>query len=834
MESNVFRLLSVCFALSLGASLWAKQGIEPPKPKTASEILWSIQKLGTLGKALYVAAHPDDENTSLISYLSLGRKYDTAYLSMTRGDGGQNLIGPEIRDELGVIRTQELLAARRMDGGRQFFTRARDFGYSKNPEETFRIWNKEEVLADVVWIVRKFQPDVIITRFRPEPGYTHGHHTASCILAMEAFEAAADPERFPEQLEFVDTWSAKRVVWNTSSWFFRRSGQEFNESDYVSMDVGAFEPLLGKSFNEIASASRSMHRSQGFGSRTNRGSRKEFFKWLAGESMDSDPFEGVDSSWSRIENGEAISEMISSIHKEFEVTKPSKSIPMLLELRKILSGRAESESWALAKRAEVDAILAECLGLNIMALADARYVQAGDTVQLTIEAINRSDRVVALKRLEMPSAEWNVSIDEELSNNQSFERGFELRLPENLPLPQPYWLRREGAPGLFEVENQEKIGLAENGAPLTVLAFLELEGTELTIAMPFEYREVDPASGEHIVKVLNTAMGSVKFANPVTLFPNHKERRVEVELAAYRDLSGTLEIELPTGWKSSPESIRVDSIASGDSRSFQFEITPSEASELVKLRAVFKSEAGFVRSSMARIEYSHIPEQLVFSDAATRAVNLEVAKKGQKIGYLHGAGDSVPESIREIGFDLEELHSDEMEASLLDEFDTIVLGIRAYNTVDEIDRLMPEFFEFVHRGGTLIVQYNTAHRLLTDQTAPYTLSLSRDRVTDETAEIRILAPDHPVLNYPNKIKPSDFDGWTQERGLYFPDRWHEAFTAVLSCNDPGEPPRNGSLLVAKYGEGYFVYSGISWFRQLPAGVPGAYRLFANMLSLGHQ
>lgn len=835
MPLDFFRNVSCCLlSLASTASLLNAQSVPAPEPKTGSEILWSLQKMDTLGRALYVAAHPDDENTNLISYLSLGRKYDTAYLSLTRGDGGQNLIGPELRDQLGVIRTQELLEARRVDGGQQFFSRAKDFGFSKHPDETFGIWDREAVLADTVWVIRQFQPDVLITRFNPQPGRTHGHHTASAILALEAFEAATDANRFPEQLEYVDTWQAKRVVWNTSSWFFRNNNVQFDESKYSRIDVGIYDPLLGKSYNEIASASRSKHLSQGFGTRIDRGSRIEYFELLAGAPVEGDIFSAVDTSWDRVEKSDTVQAKLNQVIESFDVSNPSASVIQLLDLRKELGSLPES-NWVLRKRAELDQIALACMGLDIKVLNQDRYVRNGDELDVSIELINRSDIPARLVGVAVPFVDYVEKPDLDLSFNTRIRHPITAVVPKSTPLPQPYWLEKAGTLGMFDVEDQLLIGKAENDPAFYAEAAIDVEGTTIVVGLPIEYREVDPAKGETIRPVLNLPSAAVTFVTPVSLFPNFEDRSVEVKVSALlNDLSGRLTLDLPEGWTSSPSHYDVETIRVGGERSYAFMVKPGSASEQVSISAVLSTLGGNFEKSVAKIEYEHIREQTVFTSAATRAVSLEVARSGQRVGYLPGAGDSVPDSIREIGYDVVMLEADGFDASELDDLDTVVVGIRAYNTIENIGAIMEDLFRFAEEGGTVVVQYNTNRGLKTDAVAPFSLSISRDRVTDETAEVRVIAPNHPVMNKPNRISMRDFDSWTQERGLYFPNSWDDSFTPIFSINDPGEPAREGSLLVAEYGKGHFVYTGISWFRQLPAGVPGAYRIFANILSLGHE
>ncbi|MBC2604528.1 PIG-L family deacetylase [Pelagicoccus albus] len=823
------KTLMLGFAAAVSA--YASSPVEITDNVSGSELLWKIQKMNTLGRVLYVAAHPDDENTSLVSYLSLGRKYDTAYLSLTRGDGGQNLIGPELRDQLGLIRTQELLAARTIDGGKQFFSRARDFGYSKTPGETFRIWDREAVLADTVWAIRKFRPDVIVTRFNPQPSSTHGHHTASAMLALEAFEAAADPSKFPEQLEWVEPWQAKRIAWNTSSWFFRNNDVVFEPENYLEMEVGGYDPLLGKSYNEVASLSRSMHRSQGFGTLVSRGVRNEYFKFLAGDKWKGDLFDGVDTTWSRVSGAAKVSEMLNELMGGFDVSDPSASVAKMLELRTELTS-PELGEWGSQKLRELDSIILGSMGFHARALSSKKYLKGGDKFELAFELINRSALPAKLSSVEIPFASVSEKRDDPLGENSLQGVRFELDAPTTLD-GQPYWLREKGTVGMFEVDDQTLIGLPENEPSLVSTISIEVMGTEIPVTLPVVYREVNPAKGEEIDLVTLLPAASVEFTAPVKLFPNFEERDVEVKVSALLDgAEGDLELVLPEGWSSVPKSVPVERLLKGASKSYVFRVSPSSVSQEIDIQARLVTESETFQKSVEQIRYDHIPELTLFGSASSKGVSLEVARLGQKVAYLQGAGDAMPESIREIGFEVTELSPGELGAIDLGVFDAVVLGIRAYNTVDEIDSLLERLFSYAEAGGTVVAQYNTTRGLKGSLLAPFDLQLSRDRVTDENSEVRFLAPEHPVLSKPNHITENDFSGWTQERGLYFPDSWGAEFTPILGMNDIGEPSRDGSLLVAEFGDGYFVYSGISWFRQLPAGVPGAYRLFANILSLG--
>src|SRR5512132_4288243 len=367
-----------------------------------SEIQLALQKLNVLGRVLYIAAHPDDENTNLMAFWANGSLYDAAYLSVTRGDGGQNLIGSELGERLGVIRTEELLAARRIDHARQFFTRAIDFGFSKTPDETMRIWDHDKILADVVWVVRNFRPDVMVTRFSPEDQKTHGHHTASAILAQEAFSAAADPNRFPEQLAFVKPWQATRLVWNTSPFFFTNRSLPFDPTGLTVLEAGGYNPLLGKAYTEIAAASVSMHKSQGVGRPPLRGARKEYFKPLEGQPMTTSLFEGIDTSWARVANSKSVAAEIRQIISKFNPADPAGSVPDLLKLRQAMTG-IHDESWIAEKKAQLDKIIAACLGLHVEASTATEAFAPGQTATIKLEAINRSNIRVTLQEVRFPN-----------------------------------------------------------------------------------------------------------------------------------------------------------------------------------------------------------------------------------------------------------------------------------------------------------------------------------------------------------------------------------------------------------------------------------------------
>jgi LmbE family N-acetylglucosaminyl deacetylase len=805
-----------------------------PEQMSASEIQLALQKLNVLGRVLYIAAHPDDENTHLMAFWANGALYDAAYLSITRGDGGQNLIGPELRERLGVIRTEELLAARRIDHAKQFFSRAIDFGFSKTAEESMRIWDHDKILSDVVWVIRKFRPDVIVTRFSPEDQLTHGHHTASAILAREAFSAAGDPKRFPEQLAYVKPWQATRLVWNTSPFFFTNRNLPFDPTGLTVLEgAGGYNSLLGKAYTEIAAASLSMHKSQGVGSPPRRGVRKEYFKLLDGQPMTTSIFDGIDTSWSRVPSSRSVAAEIRQITSKFNPTDPAASVPQLLKLRQAMN-ELKDDSWVPEKKAELDEIIAACLGLHVEASAAKEVVTTGQTASITLEAINRSNIPVTLQEVRFPNSGDTTKIDAALPSNELVKKDLTCRIPENTPYSQPYWLRKPGTPGAFAVDDQKLIGLPENPPALPVEIALQVDGQqELRYTLDTKYRTVDPVAGEVRRPLVIAPPVFTNLGNNVLVFPTNQPKPVSVHVtAATGPVKGEGKLVAPEGWTVNPVSVPIDLKGADAETVATFTVRPPDQNSEGTLRTIASINGRDYSFERIRISYPHIGVQTLMPPAEAKLVRADIRKKGDRIGYIPGAGDDVPESLTQIGYSVKILSEPEITAKNLAQCSAVVLGIRAYNTQDRISNWLPELFAYVKDGGLAIAQYNTLADLKTNQLGPYPLEISRDRVVDENAEVRVLAPNHPIMTTPNRITPKDFDEWVQERGLYFPDKWDVAWTPVLSCNDPKEKPLDGGLLVAKSGKGFFIYTSYSWFRQLPAGVPGAYRLFANMLSLG--
>lgn len=795
---------------------------QAPKKPSSAEIYESIKKLNFLGSVLYVAAHPDDENTHLISYFANDVHARTAYISLTRGDGGQNLIGSELRELLGVIRTQELLQARKIDGGEQFFSRANDFGYSKHPDETFDIWNKEQVLSDLVYVIRKFQPDVIINRFdHRSPGTTHGHHTASAMLSVEAFDLAGNASAYSNHLNMVNPWQPKRLFWN-QSWFFYGSQEKFDKADKSNLfvlDIGSYYPTLGLSNSEIAAKSRSQHSSQGFGATPVRGTALEYLEPIKGGKPENDIFEGIDTSWNRVKGGKEIGEILAKVEKEFDFKDPSKSVFELVKAYQLILN-LEDEHWREIKLEEIKNIIYNCSGLFLEAVSVEPYTILNEPPKVKIELINRSDLPIF----------YNGN---KLKNNEAIRLEETLEKPSGLNYSSPYWLEEKGSLGMYKVSNPELIGLPE-AAPSYFLNFiLNIFGQDFNFEKPVIYKYNDPAKGETYKPFAVVPKASVQVEEKVLIFGDENPQKIAVKLKAFSEnLNGDLSLVAPEGWVISPKYQEVSFATKGEEKTFWFEVIPPRAQSEGELIPQFKIGNEIFEKQLVEINYEHIPEQKVLLPGSAKLVKIDIRKKGNKIGYIMGAGDSLPENLKQIGYEVEIISPQNISSENLERFDAVVLGIRAFNVIQELTYKNKILFDYVKNGGNMLVQYNTSRDVLTQEIAPYDLELSRERVTDENSEVTFIHKNHPVLNEPNKITEKDFEGWVQERGLYFPNKWSKEFEPILSMHDKGESPLKGSLLVAKYGKGYYVYTGLSFFRELPEGVSGAYRLLANILSLG--
>ena len=784
--------------------------MQQPNALNAAEIAQGIATLSIKGSVLYIAAHPDDENTRLLAYLAKEAKVRTAYLSLTRGDGGQNLIGNEQAELLGQIRTQELLAARNVDGAGQFFSRANDFGFSKTSAETFKIWGKEQILADAVWIIRKFRPDVIITRFPEDTRAGHGHHAASAIIAREAFVAAADPKQFPEQLKKgVTVWQAKRILWNT----YNFGGNNTTAPDQLKINVGVYNPLLGKNYGEIAAISRTNHKSQGFGSALQRGEAFEYFSHTAGELAKTSLFDGINLGLS---NKEVIS-LLAKIQQQYQLNQPAASLPDLLKLKK-LAVKEQGFNYQL-----LDEMIAACAGLWAEAVVPEASYAVGDSIAVTVNAIYR-----ATIPLKVKASINGKGIDLQENRLSSARYGIKVNPSD---ITQPYYLRKEHPIGYYVIDKQEEIGYPENPSSLKVKATFSLNDESIEFNLPILYKSTDPIKGELYQPLVIAPQVTASLSDQAYLFVNQQPKNIEVNLKAFtKNVSGELIPILPKGWKASPEKIVFKFTQKGDIQLAVFQITPNAGSTTGSLRLQVKTSGQTESKGFKTIRYDHIPNINLFPEAIVKLEVADLKIAGKRIAYIDGAGDLVANALQQVGYQVVHLSPSQVLLNDLSGYDAIVTGVRFFNINEEAKNIYSKLMDYVKNGGVLLEQYNVNNGLKTSTFGPYPFRLVNKRVTEEDAVVTFTKPGHAALNYPNKITNKDFEGWVQERGLYFAEDIDPKYETVLRMNDTGETTSDGSLLIADYGKGKFVYTSLSFFRQLPAGVSGAYRLFANLLA----
>lgn len=815
------------FAITLTV-LYSGRASDQPN-LNAAEIQLGLNRLKVLSSALYIAAHPDDENTAVLAYLSKEKLIRTAYLSLTRGDGGQNLIGTETGELLGVLRTQELLAARRIDGAEQYFTRAIDFGYSKTPEETIKIWDKNKILHDIVWIIRKFRPDIIITRFTPERG-GHGHHRASAQLALEAFEVAGDPNKFPEQLKYIEAWQPKRIFWN--SWKPAVERGQIDTSNMPFSDLGEYNPLLGKSYGEISAVSRSMHKSQGFGAAPWRGSYNEYFMLLAGDSVTNDIFQGVDLSWSRVPGGNNISALIEQSIQLFKPEDPATIVPSLLKIYSCLMN-LPSNYWVNIKKLEVKKLIFSCLGVWMEATAQDYWVNAGSPLNITFNVINRSQYPISLDKLSLSITQYDTVLQSELNYNKPLIFPGKISIPRNTEISQPYWLKNRPFPASYNVTNLHQIGMAENPPAISAKFTFQIQGISLTYDVPVLYKWTDPVAGERLRQVMIVPEIEASFTEEVYFFPTSNPQKVQLKINSLIDNGNAiLRLKVPQRWSYTPQKVELKNMKKNEERLVEFSVKPPVQLESINAAVTHSDKDNSTVHSMKILDYSHIPIQTVFPPATAKFVRVELLEKQIKIGYIAGSGDKLPEMLSQLGFIISMLDQKNISELDLNEFDAIITGIRAYNTNAWLHHHQNRLLNFVYTGGNLIIQYNVSRNLLIDSLGPYPFKISRDRVSQEGAPVNFLLPEHRILNFPYKITSEDFQNWTQERGLYFASEWSDKYETPIASYDAGEEPKAGGILFTRYGQGNFIYTGYSFFRQIPAGVPGALKLFLNMINAG--
>jgi LmbE family N-acetylglucosaminyl deacetylase len=838
-------------------------GAAPTFSGTA-EIEQSLHKLNELGSVLMIGAHPDDERTGVLAYFARGRYMRTGYLSLTRGEGGQNLIGSEQGAQLGIIRTQELLAARRLDGAEQFFTRAIDFGFTKTATETLEKWGRERLLSDMVWVIRKYRPDVIVLCFTGTTRDGHGQHQTSSIVGKEAYEVAADPNRFPEQLRYVQPWRARRLAVSVftpppqpdqaAGGRGGRGGQAgrggrggnaqtpeaaqepppppLPQGPHIKGDTGEYNPVLGYSYEEIAGLSRSMHRSQGMGNMGRIGSVESEFIIIGGEAPSKDLFDGIDTSWNRLPGGAAVGTALADALRTFEPAHPEKVVAQLIKVRPAIA--AMTDPVARIKLAELDEAIAECAGLWAQAQAKAPEVAPGTNLNVSTTLLNRSTVPVTLEgaRFEGMFQDELPAPAGKLEFNKSKAVTADRQVPTGQPYTQPYWLVKPPTGDVYTVEDQTLIGLPDNPPILRVRLRLSIDGAPFELVRPVQYRYADRAEGERVRPLVVIPAVAVNLPEAVAMFPKAEARTVAVSVkASVAKADGELRLDIPAGWRAEPKSRPFHIAAAGEQEELSFVVTPPQGESTASLRAVASVGGREIASGVQVISYPHIPDQTLLLPSDVKLVRSEIRVLAKKIGYIMGAGDEMPDALRQLGLDVTLLRQSDLEQGDLTRFDAIVAGVRAYNVRADVRANQQRLLDYVKNGGTYVVQYNTGDNALNMGPYPFTVPPgTRYRITVEDAPVTLPHVDSRLLQMPNRIAPKDFDGWVQERGLYFATKWDPKYETVLSSKDPGEAAQEGGELWTRYGKGVYIFTSYSWFRQLPAGVPGAYRLFANLLS----
>ncbi len=799
-----------------------------PETYNSAEIFQQIKKLNVLASVLYVGAHPDDENNALLPYFAKEKLYRTAYLSLTRGDGGQNLIGDEQGIELGLIRTQELLAARRVDGAEQYFTRAYEFGFSKSADEALRIWDKEKILSDIVWVIRKYQPDVIIKRFPPDKRAGHGHHAASSILADEAFTAAADPNKFPEQFKYgVQPWQAKRILWNT----YNFGGNNTTAEDQLKINIGVYNPLIGKSYGELGGEARTMHKSQGEGRPRRRGDNYEYFLTTAGDPAKKDLMDGVITDWKRLPGAENIQPMINDIISNYKIDQPQLSVHALVDLYKAIKALPVS-NWRDKKLDEVQQIIVACSGLYVEATSSQSQVVQGESLKINFVLNKREDVDASLKKISTEN--FDSTFTTSLSTNENVSVSKTLAVADDKKISQPYWLEYPLKGGTFEVRDQLMIGKAQNDPSFEASFLVNIDGEDFVIKRPVQYKFVDAVKGELFepIPVLPKIEMNYSKDNFISLNDAPAKATMDFKSNLNKPEKYNIVQEYSKAWSTNQPSFIFDTKNHIEN---QTEIFTSKSNQTNTTEEIYlKTENGKYDSYTKTISYDHIPTITYFPKAKSNLVKLDIKIIGKKIGYIIGAGDKVPQALEQMGYEVRYLSEPDINDETLKQFDAIITGVRAYNIYEYLTDKNDVFMRYVQNGGNMIVQYMKSNQVAQKNinAGPYPFSISSgSRVTEEDAKVDFLLPNQPALNYPNKITQKDFEGWVQERSTYQAVKLDSHYETPLGMHDTGEPEGNGSLAIAKYGKGNFVYAGLVFFRELPAGVPGAYRLMANLIAL---
>ena len=826
-------------------------------------IHYALAKLNVLGSVLIIGAHPDDENNPVMAYCARGLKMRTGYLSCTRGEGGQNLLGPEQGALLGVLRTQELLAARRDDGGQQYFTRAIDFGFTTSAQETFDKWGRDRVLSDIVWVIRQQQPDVVILQFSGTESDGHGNHQASAILGREAYDAADDPSRFPEQLKYVKPWRPRRLMRsrfaplnpppagrggaaNAAGRGPGRGPDPFPNQPVLTVDTGVFDPVIGRSPREISVISRNEHRSQGQGAPLVYGSSDSLLAFVAGDMPHRGLFEGIDTSWNRVAGAGRTGELLAKAERDLDDQHPERIVATLLEARPAIANLArDGNQWAKWKLEELDEAIALCAGLRTEAEADAAAFTPGGTAKVSLTALNRSTLPITLAGVHLSG--WG-NIDGPVKNkllefNKAETATVSLPIAAKESYSQPFWLKEPHGPGYYNISDQTLIGRADILPEVVARFDFMLNSASFSITEPMHFRGADPSKGEYVRPIAVEPPVSIDLPAENFVFPTGATREFGVQIRALiANQSGEVRLETPQGWKVSPAVAPFQLKEAGAAQEAKFRLTPPEGSVSGRFKVVAKAGTVEVADSVNVIPYSHIPQQTVFLPAEGKLSATPLKVLARRVGYVMGSSDKVPEALRQMGCQVDLLDDKELGAGNLAVYDAIVTGVRAYSVRPDLRAAQARLMDYVKDGGTLVVQYNNSADArispsvadALDHLGPYPFTFGRDdaRVTDEDAPVKVLVPNSPLLNVPNKITAGDFAGWVQERGLYFSNKWDSRYQTPIESHDQGKPELPGGILYTRYGKGAYVFTAYSWFRELPGGVPGAFRIFANLISAG--
>lgn len=830
----MFKKVSTVFILGFYTVFCSAQQV---RPSQSSEIYREIKTLKHLPKVLYLAAHPDDENTGLLSWLINDQNVETGYLSLTRGDGGQNLLGTEQGAALGLIRTHELLEARKLDGAQQFFTRAIDFGFSKNTTDTFKQWNADSITADVVWVIRKFRPDIIICRFPPTAAAGHGQHAASAVVAEKAFKLAGDKTAFPDQLKYVNAWQPKRVLWNT----FRFGGVNTTAENQLKVTVGQYDAQLGMGYGELAGLSRSLHKSQGAGTQSVAGIRTEYFAHVAGEPAEATLFDGVTKTWTSQGNAD-IDQSLDQIISAFNFNHPDLSLPALLALRKKVMAIKDGD-FKKDKIKSLDHIILSCAGFMGEVVTNQAEAVAGDHYTFRLNLISRAADPVILEDVQWLSQSENFN--RKLSKDSLITIQHDIQIPADAALTEPYWLAKPPVnAATFSVPNDTLIGLPEAESPLNVLLGLKIGSEKFQVKLPLSFKKLDPVRGDVVEALRIVPALELKFTQSLYWVKENEDLRLSLHFKVNSNKpfnKGVLNLMYNGERLGSAE---VNSVKEKDF-TFDYVIPKAKLASLssnrLQLDANYVADGAIYNKKQILIQYPHLPSLQYFAPATVTVMKGDIQAKVKKVGYIQGAGDFIPEFLRIAGVQVDILKDEDFYGNIdefggngnqnkLSQYDAIVLGVRANNTEKKLGRWMPFLWSYAKAGGNLVMQYNTNQDTTVDKLGMYNFTIANKRVTEENAAVRFLNPNHKLLNFPNKITADDFKGWVQERGAYFPAQWDAAYEPLFEMHDTDEEPLQGSTLYARYGKGNFIYTPLAFFRQLPAGNVGAARLFLNFLS----